>query len=158
MNEKFLTSLTRFAIIVIGICGLLSCLFWVPISIGKGTFCDIPWWTIEFSVQYVFHWVVSLPCFGLLGIAWRISSNMNKGKLFLGKNAFYVHNATIILIIDILVFLTGNIIFAAIGWNLWLVLHVFVAITGLVISIFMYILSKYLLSAAVLQEESDLTV
>ena len=158
MNEKLLSALTRFAIIIIGICGLLSCLFWVPISIGKGDFHNIPWWTVEFSVQYIFHWLVSLPCFWVLVIAWRIASNMNKGKLFLDKNAIYVHKATIILIIDLLVFLVGNIIFAAIGWNLWLILNIFVAITGLIISVFMYILSKYLMSAAVLQEESDLTV
>lgn len=158
MNDKSLSALTRFAIILIGICGLLSCLFWIPISLGDGSLNNIPWWNIEFSVQYVFHWTVSLPCFGLLIIAWRITSTMNNGKLFLAKNALYINHATTILIFDIIVFLIGNIIFAAIGWNSWLILQVFIAITGLIISIFMYILSKYLMSAAVLQEESDLTV
>lgn len=158
MNEKSLSVLTRFAIILIGICGLLSCLFCIPISLGNGSFKNILWWSLEFSLQYVFHWIVSLPCFGLLIIAWRITSTMSNGKLFLANNALYINYATTILIIDIIVFLIGNIIFAVVGWNSWLILQVFVAITGLIISIFMYILSKYLMRAAVLQEESDLTV
>lgn len=158
MNEKLLSALTRFAIVLIGICGVLTCLFWIPISMGKGTLHNIPWETAEFWVQYVFHWLVSLPCFVLLMIAWRVTSNMNKGKLFLAKNASYVNYATIILTADIVAFLIGNVIFAILGWSSWLILYVLVAVTGLVISIFMYILSKYLMRAAVLQEECDLTV
>ena len=158
MNVKLLSALTRIAIIIIGVCGLVSCLFWVPMFMGEGTFQNVPWWTIEFSVQYVFHWFVSLPCFGILIIAWRITLNMKQGKLFLQKNARYVNHAAVILIIDIVIFLIGNIIFTAIGWNATMIVHIFVAVSGLVISIFMYILSKYLISAAVLQEESDFTI
>ena len=63
-----------------------------------------------------------------------------------------------ILVIDIIVFLIGNIVFAILGWSNWIVLHILIAVTGLVVSIFMYILSKYLIRAAILQEESDFTV
>ncbi len=158
MNEKFLSALTRFAIILIGLCGLLSCLLWIPISIGNGAFQSLSWESKDFLIPYIFHWIVSLPCFSLLVIAWQVTSNMNDGKLFLKKNALYVNHATIILLVDIIAFLIGNIIFAILGWNAWLLLHILIAVTGLVISIFMYILSKYLMRAAILQEESDLTV
>ncbi|MBE5737299.1 MAG: DUF2975 domain-containing protein [Clostridiales bacterium] len=158
MNEKVLSMLTRVAIITIAICGLLSCLFWVPISIGRWDLQNLPWGSIEFSIQYVFHWIVSLPCFGLLIIAWRITLSMNKGKLFLEKNALYVNYATIVLIVDIAMFLIGNIIFVAMGWNNGLILDILVAVLGLVISLFMYVLSRYLKKAAILQEESDYTV
>ena len=158
MNEKHLGALTRVAIIVIGICGLLSCLFWIPMSVGKGALQDLPWTAWDFLIPYVFHWGVSLPCFWLLILAWRVSGNMNHGKLFAEQNAVYVNRATAILIVDILAFLIGNVIFAVLGWNDWLLLQVFVAVIGLVIAVFLYILSTYLMRAAVLQEESDLTV
>ena len=161
MNEKILSALTRTAIIIIGICGLLTCLLWVPMSIGKGSLEELSWTmfnTSEFWIQYVLHWIVSLHCFWLLVIAWQITLDMDKGRLFLTKNALRVNRATIILIADIIAFVIGNIVFALLGWSSWFVLHIFVAITGLILSIFMYILSKYLMRAAILQEESDLTV
>ena len=158
MNEKLLSALTRIAILIIGICGLLSCFLWIPISMGNGTLQNLPWKSSSFLIQYVFHWIVSLPCFVLLFFAWRIASNMNNGRLFLEKNALYVSYAFMILVIDIIVFLIGNIVFAILGWSNWIVLHILIAVTGLVVSIFMYILSKYLIRAAILQEECDLTV
>lgn len=158
MNEKLLSALARIAILIIGICGLLSCFLWIPISIANGTLQNPPWKSSSFLIPYIFHWIVSLPCFLLLFFAWRIASNMNNGKFFLEKNAMYVSYAAIILVIDIIVFLIGNIIFATLGWSNWIVLHILIAVIGLVVSIFMYILSKYLISAAILQEESDFTV
>lgn len=158
MNEKLLSALTRVAILVIGLCGVLSCFLWIPISIGNGTLQNLPWESSSFSIQYVFHWLVSLPCFVLLIFAWKITSNMNEGKLFLEKNAVYVSHASIILLIDIIIFLIGNIVFTILGWSNWLILNILISIIGLVVSIFMYILSKYLICAAKLQEESDFTV
>ena len=158
MSEKRLSVLIRFAIVLSCICGLLYCLFWIPISVGVTSLRNIPWREVGFCVQYIFHWAVSLPCFWLLVLAWKVSITMNKEKLFLGKNSIYARNASVILAVDIIVFLIGNIIFALIGWNSWLILHFLFAATGVVICIFMYVLSKYLLQAAVLQEESDLTV
>ena len=158
MSEKRLSVLIRFAIVLSCICGLLSCLFWIPISVGVTSLRNIPWKSVEFWMQYIFHWMVSLPCFWLLVLAWKVSVSMNKDKLFLEKNSVYVRNASLILTVDIIVFLIGNILFALIGWNSWLILQGLFAVTGLVICIFMYVLSKYLSQAAILQEESDLTV
>lgn len=158
MNDKLLSALTRIAILIIGICGLLSCLLWIPISIGNGTLQHLPWESLSFLIQYVFHWIVSLPCFVLLFFAWKITSSMNSGKLFLQKNAVYASYASIILAIDISIFLIGNILFSILGWSNWILLHILIAVIGLVVSIFMYVLSKYLIRAALLQEESDFTV
>lgn len=158
MNEKMLSRLTRLAILLIGVCGVLSCLLWVPISTENATLRALPWRSYSFLIQYVFHWCVSLPCFLLLGLAWRVTANMNCDGLFMEENARYVGRAAVILIFDDLAFLIGNVIFAALGWNRWLTLHIPVAVTGLVLAIFMYVLSQYLARAAALQEESDLTV
>ena len=83
---------------------------------------------------------------------------MQKGRLFTEENVRLVKKSTVILLVDILLYLTGNIIFAVLGWNEWFILQLFAAIVGLIIAILLFILSQYLMKAAVLQEESDLTV
>ena len=109
-------------------------------------------------MQYVFHWLVSFPCFWLLIMAWGITSDMKNGRLFIEKNVVRVKLATAILLGDILLFLIGNITFAILGWNELLVLHLFAAVVGLTIAILLFIFSQYLMRAASLQEECDLTV
>ena len=160
VNEKKLTVLMRTAIVLIGICGVAICLFWLPMN-GNNGGVTLSWEVLqktENCIQYIFQWVVSLPCFWLLVMAWIIASDMQKERLFVEKNALRVKQATAILLADILLFLIGNIIFALLGWSEWLILHLFAAVVGLIIAILLFIFSQYLMKAANLQEESDLTV
>lgn len=160
MNDKKLTFFMRIAIILIGICGGAICLFWLPMTTAK-SFEALSWvglQKMENWMQYVFHWLVSFPCFWLLIMAWAITSDMKNGRLFIEKNVVRVKLATAILLGDILLFLIGNITFAILGWNELLVLHLFAAVVGLTIAILLFIFSQYLMRAASLQEECDLTV
>ena len=160
MNDKKLTFFMRIAIILIGICGGAICLFWLPMTTAK-SFEALSWVSLqkmENWMQYVFHWLVSFPCFWLLIMAWGITSDMKNGRLFIEKNVVRVKLATAILLGDILLFLIGNIMFAILGWNELLVLHLFAAVVGLTIAILLFIFSQYLMRAASLQEECDLTV
>ena len=59
---------------------------------------------------------------------------------------------------DVVLYLIGHITFAVLGWNEWFVLHLFAAVVGLTIAILLFIFSQYLMQAATLQEECDLTV
>jgi hypothetical protein len=150
----------RVAIILIGICGGAICLFWLPMTTAK-SFEALSWVAlqkVENWIQYAFHWLVSLPCFWLLIMAWKITSNMQKGRLFIEKNAVHVKRATVILLVDILLFLIGNIIFAALGWNEFLILQLFATMVGFIVAILLFVLSQYLMKATSLQEECDLTV
>ena len=63
-----------------------------------------------------------------------------------------------ILLVDILLFLAGNIVFAVLGWNKLFILQLFAATIGLIVAILLFVLSQYLMKAANLQEECDLTV
>ena len=160
MNEKKLTILMRVAILLIGLCGVAICLFWLPMSSGKGaaTFSWDELQKVQVWTQYAFQWLISLPCFWLLITAWKITGDMQRGRLFTEENVRLVKKSTVILLVDILLYLAGNIIFAVLGWNEWFILQLFAAIVGLIIAILLFILSQYLMKAAVLQEESDLTV
>ena len=161
MNEKRLAFLMRAAIILIGMCGTLFCIFWLPISFGERELTAFSWQElqkVENWTQYTFHWVVSVPCFWLLVLAWGVASDMQKGRLFIEKNTLRVKQATVILLVDILLFLAGNIVFAVLGWNKLFILQLFAATIGLIVAILLFVLSQYLMKAANLQEECDLTV
>lgn len=161
MSEKRLTLLMRIVIVLVGLCGVLVCLFWVPISIGGWFIKEISWkdlQTTEFWLQYAFQWLISMPCFWLLIMAWKITLDMCEGRLFVAKNALLIKRATSILIVDILVFLIGNVVFAVLGWNGLLPLYIFAAVVGIIFAFSLFILSQYVMQAAALQEECDLTV
>ena len=86
MNEKRLAFLMRAAIILIGVCGTLFCVFWLPISFGERDLTAFSWQElqkVENWTQYTFHWVVSVPCFWLLVLAWGVASDMQKVILFI---------------------------------------------------------------------------
>ena len=74
MQDKKLSSLIRASIILIAVCGMAICLLWVPMGEFGWKMGDV--WLLdgqvkEFWAQIVFHWIVSLPCFYLLWLAWK---------------------------------------------------------------------------------------
>ena len=161
MSEKKLSLLMRLAIILIAVCGVAICAFWVPVGIFGWLNRGVAWadlQTIEFWLQFIFQWMVSLPCFYLLFLAWHITADMKEGKLFAFENSLRTKRAAYVLTVDLLVFLIGHTVFALLQWNTVYGLYAFVAVIGLILAVFLVVLSHYLCRAAELQEESDLTI
>jgi hypothetical protein len=160
MTGKALCFWVRCAIIAMAICGVCVCAFWYPFSISlttdglqeTGTQAGVFW------VQLIFYWLISLPCFAVLCIGWKITSALKEERLFVVENATLVKTAVHILFVDIAVFLVGNVVFLALGWNDFVFLYLFFAIIGLVVAVFLAILSHYLYKAAELQEENEGTI
>ena len=158
MTEKSLCIWVRYAILAIAICGVCACAFWYPYSVSWSTKALQATQKVAYWVQLVFYWLISLPCFALLCMGWKITTAIKEDRLFVEQNATLVKKAVHILFADIIVFLVGNAIFLALGWNAFALLYLLFAVVGLVISVFMAILSHYLYKAAVLQEESEGTI
>ena len=160
MTEKILSRWVRLVIILIAISGVLSCSLWVPIRIGGWSFNgqQVAIKGVELWVQFVFHWIVSLPCFWILTVAWRITTDMKNDLLFTMENSVRVKHAAQELFVSVLVFLVGNVIFAILKWNSVLMTNCFVAVLGMVMSVLFAVLSYYLYRAAELQEECDGTI
>lgn len=161
MNEKYLSILMRCAILLIGFCGVAICIFWVPVGVSGWLVRDTTWTelqTVEFWVQFAFQWLVSLPCFWLLLLAWRVTADMRNGRLFVMQNSLRTKQAACVLTMDLLVFLVGHTVFALLQWNQLYILYCFAAVIGLVLVMLLSILSHYLYRAAELQEESDGTI
>ena len=153
MIEKYLLFLVRVTIIVMVMCGIAFNLFLVPM-----TSTDIGNNQIAIIIQCIVQWVISIPCFCVLVLAWRISSNMKSGRLFAFENAKRINDASTLLFISIVGFIIAKVLFYLLGWNKELIVHVIIIIVGLALLVMMKVLSHYIYNAAELQEESDFTV
>ena len=161
MKDKKLSFLMRVSIISIAVCGIAICLLWVPMGefgwkIGDEWLFEGQ--TKEFWSQIIFHWIVSLPCFYLLWLAWQVTNDMQKGRLFIFENSLRVKRAMYILTADLLLFLLGHTLFALLRWHAFDIIYLLVALMGLIVVVFLTVLSHYLSRAAELQEESDGTI
>ncbi len=150
-------------IIVVGLCGLIICALWYPFSISLSTMGVVgiaP--TLENNVQMwtqlAFYWFVSIPCFVILAVAWKISDAIKKGEAFSCRVAELIKKCAKILLWDVVLFLIGNLVFVFLGWNYYALIYFIVAAVGIVIVSFLSVLSHYVKNAAVLKEEVDGTI
>ncbi len=155
MTGKALCFWVRCAIIAIAICGGCVCAFWYPFSISLATNSEEGFYAVAYWVQLLFYLMTSLPCFFVLVIGWEMTTAIKDDSLFQQKNARLAKIAMQILFMDSAVFLLGNIVFLGLGWNNFVLLYFLFAIIGLVVGVFMAILSHYLYKAAILQEECE---
>ena len=158
MTGKSLCFWVRCAIVAMAICGICVCAFWYPRSISWTTDTLQKARETAYWMQIVFYWLTSLPCFAVLAIGWKLTTAIQAETLFQAENAKAVKMAVQILFADIAVFLIGNVVFLTLGWNDFALLYLFLAVLGLVIGVFMAILSHYLYKAAELQEENEGTI
>ena len=158
MTGKALCFWVRCAIIAIAICGVCVCAFWYPFCVFLTSITPQGIGKAVFWVQILFYWLTSLPCFWILIMGWRVTTAIKEERLFQEGTAKTVKNATQILFIDLAVFFIGNVLFLLLDWNRLAWIYFVFVIVGLVIGIFMAILSHYLYRAAELQEESEGTI
>ena len=159
MTGKALCFWVRCAIIAIAICGVCVCAFWYPFSISlTSTKLQAGEQTAAYWTQLLFNWLASLPCFWILVMGWKVTAAIKEDRLFKEEIAKTVKIATQILFMDVAVFFVGNLVFLLLGWNDFALMYLFFVIIGLVIGVFMAILSHYLYRAAELQEESEGTI
>lgn len=153
MSEKVLFRAMKLIVILMGICGIAFDIFLVPLTIAEKYYGTAVEW-----IQWIFQCIVSVPCFWILCLAWRICNDMAEGRLFTFENANRIYKSSIALLGSVSAFLAGKIVFFLLGWNRELLIHLIIAIMGITFLIIMNVLAHYIRRAAELQEESDLTV
>lgn len=163
MTAKSLFFWVRCSIVIIALCGLTVCALWYPysfslikIDLTYAKLCELT--TAQSWGLLSFYYAVSIPCFAILIIAWKISSNIKTEQLFTSKVAKMIKLCAVILLIDLGVFFIGNIIFLVLKINDFAIIYFFLVIGGLVLSVFLSVLSHYVAKAAELKELSDGTI
>ena len=159
MEQRTLVQWLKILVIFMVVCGVALCVGILPME-GKRlveiypefSYCYLPW--------LIFLWILAIPCFVALRLAWKIFVNIEKDQSFCMENASYLGNISFLAAADAGVLFLGNIIFLVLGMNHPGILlgALLVVIVGIGISVAAAVLSHLVRKAAALQEQSDLTI
>ncbi len=160
MNTVKLSILVKCSIVALGLCGICICVFWYPFSISLSTMGVVPTklslsQNIEFWTQLTFYWAVSIPCFIILIFAWKITESIKKDEAFSYGVVNLIKKSSTLLLIDIVIFLIGNIAFLALRWNAFALCYFIIAVIGLVVASILLVLSHFVTKAIELKEETE---
>lgn len=159
MEQKTLSNWLKGIIIGVGICGLIIYGKIVPM-LG---FMAVMAHDELFYMLYPwlgFIWLSALPCYGVLLCGWKIAVNIGKGNAFCMKNATLFKWISALAIGDTAYFFVGNIVLLMLNMNHPSVVlcSLFVEFFGVAVAIAAAVMSHLVKKAAVLQDESDLTI
>jgi len=159
MSSKALSRLVRTAVVAVGVCGLFGCFYVLP---GEGRYMAriYPELARFFWPWLLFLWVAALPCFGLLGLVWQVSSFIKREAVFTKEAAYFIKSGAVLLSYEAGFFLLGNIVFLVLGGSHPVVLlaALFIVVLALALAVGAGAVSRYIARAAALQEEADSTI
>ena len=159
MEQKALSKWLKIILIGVGICGLIVYLLIFP-GYGQSIVADYP----EFSNRYwpwlIFLWMTGIPCYIVLVLGWRIASNIGKDNSFSNENAKYLKWISWLAAGDGIFFFIGNVVllFANMSHPGVALFSLFVVFAGIAVTVASAALSHLVQKAAILQEQSDLTI
>lgn len=159
MEQKALSGWLRAILIGVGICGLIVYFVILPVC-GQTLAEQYP----EFSDRYWpwlgFLWVTGLPCCAALILGWRIAANIGADRSFSNENAGYLKWISWLAAGDAAFFFAGNLVLMAVGMSHpgIMLAALLVVFAGIAISAAAAALSHLVKKAAILQEQSDLTI
>ena len=159
MEQHILVRWLKILVIFMVICGVAICVGALPLA-GKELAVKYPEFAYCYYPWLVFLWIMALPCFAALRLAWKIFVNIEKDHSFCMENADYLKNISFLAGADAGILFFGNILFLLLGMNHPGILlgALLVVIIGVGISVAAAVLSHLVRKAAVLQEQSDLTI
>lgn len=159
MEQRTLVQWLKILVIFAAVCGVGICVGALP-PMGRSfvdkypelSYCYWPW--------LLFLWVLAVPCFMALVLAWKVFTNIEKDNSFCMENAEYLKKFSYLAAWDSAVLFVGNAVYLLLGMNhpsLFLTC-ILVMFAGIAIAVASACLSHLIRKAALLQEESDLTI
>jgi hypothetical protein len=159
MSSKTLGRLMYASVIAVALCGLMICLLVVP-AVGRDIVLANPEFSGWFWPWLVFVWLFALPCFGILVYVWKVSGAVANEAVFTVRTAGWVRMGSLLMFAAAVIALVGNVVLAWLGMHhfgvllAWIVADIFAFTLALLVGV----LSRYLVRAAELQEESEGTL
>lgn len=159
MEQSTLSKCLKTIIAGVWLCGLALYFVILPIF-GMDMVLSYPEFENRFWPWLIFIWCTGLPCAAALVFAWRISTNIGADRSFSRENAKLLKWISTLAICDAAYFFLGNIVLLCLnmshpGVAIVLLLVVFAAIA---VAMAAAVLSHLVMKAALLQEQSDLTI
>lgn len=159
MQQQKLVKWLKLLVILAALCGLFLCIGVLPL-VGRRMAAAYPEFAQCYLPWLLFLWVLAVPCFIALILAWRIFTNIEKDRSFCEENADCLQRVSYLAAGDAAVLVFGNVLFLLIGMNHPSVLlaSLLASFLAIGISVAAAVLSHLVHKAALLQEQSDLTI
>ena len=112
---------------------LIKCLkFLVIFAAGGGMVMDlgvlpgVGSWMVDLAPEFggyfwpwlIFLWILSVPCYMALWMAWKIFTDIEKDKAFTMENAKRMGNVSFLAAADAVLLVVGNVVFLLHWWEL----------------------------------------
>lgn len=159
MNTNSIKNMMRVFIIALAVIGLIFYAYAVPV-IGKTIANAYP----EFSNCYypwlVFISITAIPCYIVLIELWKLSTKVANEEVFEAPTVKIFNKISFMAALDIIFFLIMNLAFMLVGMNHPSILigAFVVTIIGAAFSFCAKVAGEYVGQAAMLKEETDLTI
>lgn len=159
MNQHKLSVWLKAIIAGIGICGLIVYFVILPVY-GNSLRQDLPEFAYCFWPWLIFLWVTAIPCYAALVLGWKIAVRIGEDRSFSVDNARSLQTIAWLAAGDTVFFFLGNLVFFFLNMNHpgVLVISLLICFAGVAVTVAAACLSHLVRKAAVLQDESDLTV
>lgn len=159
MDQKKLAKWLKFIIIGVGFCGLAVFLGVIPM-LGQGIVFDYPEFAYCYWPWLIFLWICAVPCFIALVLAWKVAMRIGEDRSFCMENAVLLRKISYLAAGDTAFFFIGNIVLMFMNMNHpGIVLgSLIIDFVGIAVAVAAAALSHLITKAAVLQEDSDLTI
>ena len=159
MEQHRLIKWLKFLVIFAAGCGMVMDLGVLP---GVGS------WIVDLAPEFggyfwpwlIFLWILSVPCYMALWMAWKIFTDIEKDRAFTMENAKRMGNVSFLAAADAVLLVVGNAVYLILHMNHpgVLLASFFIALVGIAIAIAAAMLSHLIRKAARLQDESDWTI
>lgn len=159
MEQKHLSKWLKLILLGVGICGLMIYAFIIPMY-GLNLRTLYPEFSNRFWPWLIFIWVSGIPCFLVLHLTWKISTNIGKDLSFTEQNASLLKSISILSAADAVFFFVGNIVLLFLNMSHpGVVIASFIVVfVGVAVAVASAVLSYLVKKAAALQEQSDWTI
>ena len=159
MEQKHLSSWLKLILVGVAICGLVVYALVVPMY-GMSLRSQYPEFSNRVWPWLLFIWVSGIPCFAVLGYAWKIATNIGIDRSFTDQNASLLKTISILSALDAAFFFVGNIVLLFLNMSHpgVVIASLVIVFVGVAVAVASAALSHLVKKAAVLQEQSDWTI
>ena len=159
MEQKALAKWLKLVIVILGLIGLAVYGLVLP-GYGVSLRSDYPEFAYCFWPWLIFLWLSGVPCYAALVLGWRIAANIGRDASFSMENARLLKWIAWLAAADSVFFFLGNLVllFRGMSHAGIVLLSLLAVLAGTAVTLAAAALSHLVRKAALLQEDSDLTI
>ncbi len=162
MKPKNFSIMMKAVIIMIAVFGALLYFLFVPMMANEMKFYinDLEYYNKMRYAWMILIWLTAIPCYAVLGIAWKMALSVQNDTQFSHKNSGRLSKIALLALVDGTFFFVMNIVylFANLNHPGVLIASFLIFLVAIAFAAAAKVLSGMVEKAAVLQEENDLTI